>query len=89
MRFLLAILVITMHSVFLHASEPSFKLTFGSNLGKIPFEINKTNKNRKTIGGVKINSWTLSPNFSSFNSKKETNFTKTKENLYIKIKFKF
>tara|TARA_B100000767_G_C19461076_1_gene408101 strand:- start:271 stop:507 length:237 start_codon:yes stop_codon:yes gene_type:complete len=78
-----------MHSVFLHASEPSFKLTFGSNLGKIPFEINKTNKNTKTIGGVKINSWTLSPNFSSFNSKKETNFTKTKENLYIKIKFKF
>ena len=79
-----------MHSVFLHATEPFFKLTFGSDLGKIPFEINKTNKSIKTLGAVQINSWTLSPNFSSFNSKKETkNFKKTKENLYIKINFKF
>ena len=90
MRFFLVILFVASHSVFLHATEQSFKFTFGSNLGKIPFEINKTDKNIKTIGGVQINSWTLSPFLSSFNSKTETrNFTKTKENLYIKIKFKF
>jgi hypothetical protein len=89
MRFFLLILVIAMHSVFLYATEPSFKLTFGSNLGKIPFEINKMSKNVKTVGGIQINSWILSPNFSSFNSKKETDFTKTRENLYLKIKLKF
>ena len=90
MRFSLVILVVMMHAAFVHATEPSFKFTFGSNLGKIPFEINKMSKNIKTIGGIQINSWTLSPNYFSFNSKKETSsFTKTKENLYLRIKFKF
>ena len=90
MRFFLVILVVAMHAAFLHATEPSFKFTFGSNLGKIPFEINKMNKNIKTIGGIQLNSWILSPSFSSFNSENETrSFTKKKENLYIKVNFKF
>ena len=93
MRFLLAILLsVIFHASFLQATEPSFKFTFGSNLGNIPLEINKMSKNIKTIGGIKINSWTLSPNFSSFsNDKKILNqIEKTsKENLYLKIKFKF
>ena len=72
MRFLCAILLTVMlHASFLQATEPSFKFTFGSNLGKIPLEINKMSKNIKTIGGIKINSWTLSPNFSSFNNDKK------------------
>ena len=92
MRFFLVILITTMHSALLHATEPSFKFTFGSNLGKIPLEINKMSKNIKTPSGIKINTWTLSPNFSFFNEeKKESSFTNTKikENLYIKINFKF
>ena len=93
MRFLLAILLsVIFHASFLQATEPSFKFTFGSNLGNIPLEINKMSKNIKTIGGIKINSWTLSPNFSSLsNDKKILNqIEKTsKESLYLKIKFKF
>tara|TARA_B100001094_G_scaffold264593_1_gene266631 strand:+ start:24 stop:296 length:273 start_codon:yes stop_codon:yes gene_type:complete len=90
MRFFLVILIVAMHAAFLHATEPSFKFTFGSNLGKIPFEINKMNKDIKTIGGIQLNSWTLSPSFSSFNSENETrSFTKKKENLFIKANFKF
>jgi|TARA_B110000444_G_scaffold215109_1_gene212851 hypothetical protein len=93
MRFLCAILLsVIFHASFLQATEPSFKFTFGSNLGNIPLEINKMSKNIKTIGGIKINSWTLSPNFSSFsNDKKILNqIEKTsKESLYLKIKFKF
>jgi|TARA_B110000495_G_scaffold181694_1_gene176640 hypothetical protein len=93
MRFLCAILLsVIFHASFLQATEPLFKFTFGSNLGNIPLEINKMSKNIKTIGGIKINSWTLSPNFSSFsNDKKILNqIEKTsKESLYLKIKFKF
>ena len=93
MRFFLAILSIVIYSSFLHATEPSLKFTFGSNLGNIPLEINKMSQNKKTIGGLKINSWTLSPNFSSFaNNQKNSNFsekTSLKEILYIKIKLNF
>ena len=93
MRFFLAVLLsVIFYASFLPATEPSFKFTFGSNLGNIPLEINKMSKNIKTIGGIKINSWTLSPNFSSFsNDKKILNqIEKTsKESLYLKIKFKF
>ena len=93
MRLLLVILLtVASHASFLQATEPLFKFTFGSNLGNIPLEINKMSKNIKTIGGIKINSWTLSPNFSSFsNDKKILNqIEKTsKESLYLKIKFKF
>ena len=50
-------------------------------------------ENIKTVAGIKINTWTISPNFSSFNDdKKTTRFTikeNKKENLYIKINFKF
>ena len=80
---------------FLSAETPSFKFTFGSNLGNIPLEINKMNKNIKTLGGFKINSWILSPNFSSFlGNKKSSNFledkdSQEKENLYFKFNFKF
>ena len=93
MRFFLTILGMLLYTSFLHSTEPSFKFTFGSNLGNIPFEVNKVSKNKKTIGGLKINSWTLSPNFSSFaSSQQKSNFSEKislKEILYIKIKLKF
>jgi hypothetical protein len=93
MRFFLSILAITFYLSFLHAEEPSFKFTFGSSLGNIPIEINKTSKNIKKSPGIKINSWILSPNFSSFIGNAENlNFSKgtdLKESLYIKFNFKF
>ena len=95
MRFILTILVIIFHFSFLNAKESSFKFTFGSNLGNIPLQINKMSKNIKTPTGIKINSWILSPNFSSFtDNKKFFNFSenkifKEKESLYIKFNFKF
>ena len=93
MRLLLAILALTFHTSFLYAEQSSFKLTFGSNLGSVPIEINKVSKNIKKSPGVKINSWILSPNFSSFIGNAENlNFSKgtdLKESLYIKFNFKF
>ena len=92
MRFLCAILLsVIFHASFLQATEPLFKFTFGGKLGTIPLEINKMSKNIKTIGGIKINSWTLSPNFSSFVEDKKSSFIETKleEKLYIKINLKF
>ena len=71
MRFFLLVLAITFYTSFLHAEEPSFKFTFGSNLANIPLEINKMSKNIKTSPGIKINSWILSPNFSSFRDNKK------------------
>jgi len=91
-RFLLVILLtVAFHASFLQATEPSFKFTFGGKLGTIPLEINKMSKNIKNIGGIKINSWTLSPNFSSFVKDKKSNFKETKleEKLFIKINLKF
>ena len=95
MRFLLAVLAIAFYTSFLHAEEPTFKFTFGSNLANIPVEINKMSKNIKTPTGIKINSWILSPNFLSFaGTKKILNFSenresKEKESLYIRFNFKF
>ena len=93
MRFFLAILAIIFYTSSLSAKEPSFKFTFGSSLGNIPIEINKTSKNIKKSPGIKINSWILSPNFSSFIGNAENlNFSKgtdLKESLYIKFNFKF
>ena len=92
MRFFLPILLtLILHTSFLQATEPSYKFTFGTSLGKIPIEINKMNKNKKVIGGVKINTWTLSPNFSALSDKKTLNFKEMQreENLYIKINFRF
>ena len=87
------LVTILLRATFLHAIEPSFKFTFGSNLENVPLEINKTSENIKPKAGIKINSWTLLPNFSSFNgSKKISNFTEKenkKKNLYIKINIKF
>ena len=71
-KFFLIILFIIFQISFLNAAEPKFKLTFGSNLGNIPLEINKINKidkmikNKMSLSGIKINSWILTPNFSSF-----------------------
>ena len=93
MRFFLAVLLsVIFYASFLPATEPSFKFTFGSNLGNIPLEINKMSKNIKNKSGININSWTLSPNFSSFNNDKKIlnqREKKSKESLYLKIKFKF
>ena len=72
---------------------PSFKFTLGSNLGNIPLEINKMSKNLKTSGGLKINSWVLSPNFSLFaGSKIISKFSgvkNSKDSVYIKFKLNF
>jgi len=93
MRFFLAILLtIIFHASFLQATEPSYKFTFGTILGNIPIEINKSNKNKNNISGIKINKWTLSPNFSALSKdKKKLNFKEKQleENLFIKIKFRF
>ena len=92
MRFLITALAITFYFSLLNANEPSFKFTIGSNLANIPVEINKMSKNIKTLTGIKINSWILSPNFSSIMGGKkfsENKKFKEKESLYIKFNFKF
>jgi hypothetical protein len=79
MRFVLIVLATTLYTSFLHATESSFKFSFGSNFRNIPLEIIKMNENIKTTGGININSWTLSPNFSSFvENEKTSNFSKNK-----------
>jgi hypothetical protein len=93
MKFCLVVFAITFTSL-LHAKEPSFKFTFGSTIGNIPLEINKASKNLKTLTGFKINSWVLSPNFSSLvRDKKKADFSENKdlkkEILFIKLNFKF
>ena len=92
-RICLLILVIGLNASFLSATEPKFKFTFGSNLGDIPLEINKASKNIKTPSGIKLNSWTISPNFSSLIKDKElSNFSKnkiSKDKIYIKFNLKF
>ena len=78
---------------FSYAEEPSFKFTFGSNLGKIPIEINSIDKNKKNSMGLKMNKWILSPNFSSaMGNKNSLDFLNKKnkeDKLYIKINIKF
>ena len=92
-RFFILILVLTLHAPFLHATEKLFKFTFGTNQGSVPFEINKTNINIKKSPGIKLNSWILTPNFSSFlDDKKKSKFSKkknSKDDFYIKFKLKF
>jgi len=50
-------------------------------------------KNLKTLGGLKINSWVLSPNFSSFTgSKIISKFSgaeNSKDSVYIKFRLNF
>ncbi len=91
-RICLIVFAFMSHSSFSYAEEPKFKFTFGSNIG-IPLQINKMNKNIKTLQGIKIYSWTLSPNISSFvGGKKSSNFSDDKilkDKVYMKFKFKF
>ena len=86
-------LIILFFSSLLHAEERSLKLTFGSNLGNIPLEINNINKNMKKLMGVKIERWVLSPNFSSFAGNKIlSDYSKNKnseDQVYIKFKLNF
>jgi hypothetical protein len=93
MRLFLTVLAIMFHASFLEATESSFKFVFGSNVGSIPINISKTSLNIKTIGGIQLNSWKLSPNFSSFvNNKKSLHAFKNKdfrESVYIRLNFKF
>ena len=92
-RICLAILIVVLNASFLHAKESKFKFTFGSKVGGVPFEINKMSQNIKALPGIKINSWILSPNFSSFKSdNKLSNFTKNKisnDKIYMKFNIKF
>ena len=93
MRLVLLILCIVSYASFLNAEEASFKLSFGGKAGNIPMQITKTNKDKKSVGGIKLNSWILSPNFSPFKNNKElSNFSETndfEEIVYIKFKLKF
>ena len=97
MKVLLILLGI-FYSSFLSAETPSFKFTLGSNLGNIPLEFNKNSKNIRTLGGLKRNSWVLSPNFSSVLGKKKllesskflgNKVSTEKKSLYIKFKLTF
>tara|TARA_B110001450_G_C17363479_1_gene376537 strand:- start:272 stop:556 length:285 start_codon:yes stop_codon:yes gene_type:complete len=94
MRFFLVILLtVLLHASFLHAEEPNFKFTFGSNLGNFPLEINKISKNKKILPGIKINSWSLLPNFSNYvGDKKLFKFSEnkiSKNSIYFKLKLRF
>ena len=90
---LFLILTVLFFSSLLHAEEKSFKFTLGSNLGKIPLEINNISKNKKQLTGFKVNNWILSPNIHSFvGNKLLPNFLEkrnSKDKVYIKINFKF
>ena len=90
-RICLIVIAAVLTSSLVCAEE--FKFTFGSNVGDIPFKINKINKDTKTSQGIKINSWIFSPNFSSFVSdKKSFNPSEdkiSKNKIYIKFKYKF
>ena len=94
MRFFLTILLtVLLYASSLHAEEPTFKFTFGTNLGNLPLEVNKTSKNKKTSPGIMISSWSLSPNFLSYVGKKQLfNFSENKiseNSFYFKFKLKF
>ena len=93
MRLILTLLLTILYTSFLSAEMPSFKFTFGSNLGSIPLEINNINKNMKKLMGVKIDKWVLSPNFSSFAGNKIlSDYSENKnyeEEVYIKFKLNF
>ena len=89
------VLLMMIPSSFLFAESPTFKFTFGSNIGNVPIEINNFKKNQKPLMGVgvKIDKWILSPNFSSLTSKnfssKFSNNKSSKGLLYIKFNYKF
>jgi hypothetical protein len=93
MRLSLTVLAILFYASLLEATESSFKFTFGSKVGNVPIKIIKTSLNIKTIGGIQLNSWTLSPNFSSFvNDKKSSHSFENKdfkESVYMRLNFKF
>ena len=85
--------IIIFFASVLHADEQLFKFTLGGQLGNFPLEINKINKNKKKLMGLKVNDWILSPNIffyegskylSSFSDNK--NF---KDKVYLKLNFKF
>ena len=92
-RICLIILAIVFYTSFLNTAEPKFKFTFGTNIGNVPLKINKTNKNIKTPLGIKIHSWILSPNFSSFiGNKNSFNFLEdkiSKDKIYMKFNLRF
>jgi hypothetical protein len=92
-RICLIALVVGIHTSFLQATETEFEFTFGSKIGNIPMEISKKSKDIKTMGGININSWFLSPNYSSFVSKKKSsNFSADKifkDRIYIKFNLRF
>ena len=46
-RLFLIIFAITLHTSFLHAKDPSFKLTFGGKVGNIPITNLSENKDFK------------------------------------------
>ena len=90
--FLIILLTVISYASYLQASGPSYKFTFGTTLGNFPVEINKMNKKKKNVGGITINTWSLSPNFTALsNDKKTSNIKETQpqESLYIKINLKF
>ena len=92
-RIYLLAIIIALHASFLKAEEPKFKFIFGGKVGNIPVEIIKKSQNIKTLPGIKINSWILSPNFSSFiGNKNSFNFLEdkiSKDKIYMKFNLRF
>ena len=92
MKFLL-ILVILVSSANVHAEEPSFQFTFGSNIKNFPIQFNKSNQKIKKIFSINLNEWNVSPTFNSFTNDKFTSSSYKKKNikekLFLKLKLKF
>ena len=93
LKIWLIVIAFFLHTAFLHAEDKKYKFTVGSNLGNIPLEINKMSKNNTILPGIKINSWTVSPNFSYFAPSKDSfNFSEnkiSKDSIYMKFYLRF
>jgi len=88
----LAFLIIFFPSI-LFAEGKMFKISLEGNLNNIPLKITNIDKYTKKAIGFKMNNWILSPG-SSFllGSKSSSNFSRnkiSKNNIYVKFKFKF
>ena len=92
---LVVVIILIFSASFLQAEEKSFKFMLGGNIGNFPLEINKINKNKKQLMGLKVNNWILSPNVLSFAGNKfltsfpEKKSSKDRDKVYFKLNFKF
>jgi len=92
-KLFLLLIFFPIFSLSASAEESVFKLTFSANVNNIPIQIYKTNKNAKTIDGVKLYNWVLSPETSNlFKNDIKSKLPKNKnfkDIFYIKFVSKF